>query len=333
MSSIKDIARVCGVSVATVSKALNGYKDVGETRRAQIIKTADEMGYQPNVSARALKTKRTYNLGILFSDEAGSGLTHDYFSGILDSLKVTAEECGYDITFVNNNSFRSYYEHCRYRGLEGIVAACIDYSTPEMEELIRGNLPVVTIDYIFEERSSVVSDNIQGMEDLVRYVAGQGIRRIAFIHGLDSFTTRGRLRSFRRVMEEYGLPIPEEYLRQAPYRDSRETGRITGELLDLPQPPECILCPDDFAALGCINEIRKRGLKIPEDISIAGYDGSTISQVLEPKLTTVRQDTRLIGRQAALELIRCIENPGDGKARRILIPAQLIPGASVKRFS
>ena len=121
MVSMKDVAKECGVSVATVSKALNGYSDVGAEKRREIKEAARRMGYLPNLSARALKTKRTYNLGILFVDEAQSGLTHDYFSSIIESFKVTAEAKGYDITFVNCSvpkHGRSYYEHCRYRGLE-----------------------------------------------------------------------------------------------------------------------------------------------------------------------------------------------------------------------
>lgn len=333
MTSMKDIAKRCGVSIATVSKALNGYSDIGEKKRAEIQKAANEMGYLPNFSARALKTKRTYNLGILFADEARSGLTHDYFCGILESFKTTAEKHGYDITFVNNSGSvrRSYYEHCRYRGLEGIVAACIDFHTREAQELIYGSVPVVTIDHVFESRTAVVSDNARGMQELARYICERGHRRIAYIHGRDSSTTRARLNSFRQVLGEYGIRIPKEYVREAAYRDSEGTGRITAELLELQNPPTCILCPDDFSAIGCINTIRSRGLRIPEDISVAGYDGITISQVLEPKLTTLRQDTRQIGKRAAQEMIRQIENP-KAAAEIIVIPGALLPGNSVKNL-
>ena len=106
MVSMKDIAARCGVSVATVSKALNGYSDIGQKKRDEICEVAKKLGYFPNSSARALKTNRTYDLGILFSDNLHSGLTHDYFAAILDSFKVTAEEKGYDITFTSMNMSR-----------------------------------------------------------------------------------------------------------------------------------------------------------------------------------------------------------------------------------
>lgn len=335
MVSMKDIAKACGVSIATVSKALNGYSDIGPARRAEIRRVADEMGYLPNSSARALKTKRTYNLGILFADEARSGLTHDYFSSIIESFKVTAEARGYDITFVNcnmPNRRQSYYEHCRYRGLEGIVIACINFYTPEAQELILSSLPVVTIDYVFDGRISVVSDNVKGMRELMQYICGLGHRRIAYIHGMDSSTTRGRLSSYHKVLGEYGVEIPDVYVRQAAYRDTVATERITNELLDLPEPPTCILCPDDFSVLGCFNAIRERGLRIPDDISVAGYDGITIARALEPKLTTIRQNTEMIGRRAAEELISLIESPKTSVPEKIVVPGSLIPGKSVRRI-
>ena len=122
MTSLKDISRVCGVSVATVSKALNDHADIGKDTKEHIKRVAKEMGYLPNFSARALKTNRTHDIGVLFVDEAMSGLTHDYFSSVLDSFKRTAERHGYDITFINSCKERagrmSYLEHSRYRGFD-----------------------------------------------------------------------------------------------------------------------------------------------------------------------------------------------------------------------
>ena len=141
MVSMKDIAKACGVSVATVSKALNGQKDVGEETKEKIRETAKQMGYFPNAQARALKTNRTYNLGVLFVDEARSGLTHDYFANVLDSFKRSAEGSGYDITFINScksdANHMSYLERCQYRGFDGVVIACVDFRDPEVVELIK----------------------------------------------------------------------------------------------------------------------------------------------------------------------------------------------------
>ncbi|MBO5337450.1 MAG: LacI family DNA-binding transcriptional regulator [Lachnospiraceae bacterium] len=337
MASLKDISKICGVSVATVSKALNNHSDIGEETKENIRRVAKELGYSPNLSARALKTNRTYGIGVLFADEAMSGLTHDYFSGVLDSFKRTAEKKGYDITFINSCKDRpnrmSYLEHSKYRGFDGVVLACIDFNDPEVIELVQSSIPVVTIDYLFNNRIAVVSDNVTGMKELLEYVYGMGHRKIAYIHGADSATTSSRLSSFYRTAEKLGLSIPDEYIREAAYRDTRNTYQITNELLRLADPPTCILYPDDFAAFGGINAIRENGLRIPEDVSVAGYDGIRAARHLEPKLTTVRQDTERIGSIAATQLINLIDKPKTTIVEQIIVPGRVEEGKSVARIS
>lgn len=333
MASLKDISKVCGVSVATVSKALNNQSDVSPQTREHIKQVAKEMGYSPNLSARALKTNRTYSIGVLFVDESMSGLTHDYFSGVLDSFKRTAEKFGYDITFINSCKERagrmSYLEHSRYRGFDGVVLACIDFDDPEIVELMQSDIPAVTIDYLFNNRISVISDNVTGMRELLEYIYGRGHRKIAYIHGADSAVTKNRLSSFYRTAELLGLTVPDEYVCESAYRDTAKTFTATCRLLDLPDPPTCIIFPDDFAAFGGINAIRERGLRIPEDISVAGYDGIASARRLEPQLTTVRQDVEQIGCVAARKLVRLIESPKTTVVEQIIIPGTVLEGRSV----
>ena len=119
VSNERKLRKKCNVSVASVSKALNGYSDISEETRKLILRTASEMGYLPNSSARTLKTKRSYNIGVMFVDEAASGLTHDYFNHVLESFKRTAEEKGYDIYLYEAEKFpdrNKLLRHCRYRG-------------------------------------------------------------------------------------------------------------------------------------------------------------------------------------------------------------------------
>ena len=336
MVSMKDIAKQCNVSVASVSKALNGYPDISEETRQLILKTASEMGYLPNSSARSLKTKRSHNLGVLFVDEAMSGLTHDYFNHVLNSFKKTAEENGFDITFINGGKAKinnmSYLSHAIYRGFDGVVIACVDFSDPEVEELIKSNIPVVTIDHIFFNRTSVVSDNVKGMRELVNYVYGQGHRKVAYVHGAGSSVTQNRLTSFYKTLQELGVEIPDEYVVVSPYRDTDAAYEATNKLLDLPEPPTCILYPDDFAALGGINAIRQRNLRIPEDISIAGYDGLELAKRLSPRLTTVVQNSEKIGGIAATKLIDLINNPKGTLVEQIVVEGTLEKGESVKKI-
>ena len=336
MVSMKDIALACNVSVATVSKALNNHNDISEAKREEIKKKAKEMGYFPNISARALKTNRTYSIGVLFVDEARSGLTHDYFVAVLESLKVTAEKKGYDITFLNCNKSRSnrlsYLEHARFRGFDGVVIACIDFSDPEVMELVESDIPVVTIDHLFNNRISIVSDNIKGMRDLLTYIYNQGHRKIAYIHGMESAVTSSRLSSFYKTAEELGLVIPDEYVKEAGYRDTDMTAKRTRELLDLKEPPTCIIFPDDYAAFGGINAIKKRGLRIPQDISVAGYDGIRVARQIEPAITTLAQNTKKLGRYAAEKLIGLIEKPKTTLIEQVIVQGELLEGATVGRI-
>lgn len=334
MVSMKDIAKQCHVSVASVSKALNGYSDIGEETRNLIITTAHEMGYLPNSSARALKTKKSYNLGVLFVDAAMNGLTHEYFNHVLESFKYRAEEKGYDITFIAGNTARqkmSFYERCRYRGVDGVLVACFKYYEEDIQDLIRSELPVVTIDHTFEGKIAVVSNNVQGMEELVSYIYSMGHKKIAYIHGDDTPVTRNRLSGFYRTTQRYGLEIPDEYVKDSSYRDLEMAAKATGELLDLPNSPTCIMYPDDYAAVGGMNEIRERGLRIPEDISITGYDGIDLVRMMEPKLTTLCQDTRKIGRMAAEKLISLIEHPKTTLVDKFSVDGVLFKGGSVGR--
>ena len=336
MVSMKDISKACGVSVATVSKALNNHSDIGEETKQHIKQVAREMGYSPNLSARALKTNKTYGIGVLFVDEANSGLTHDYFASVLDSFKRMSEKYGYDITFINGSKNRkdrmTYLEHSRYRGFDGVAIACIDFDDPEVVELLQSELPVITIDHPFNNRVAINSDNDGGMRELVDYVYHQGHRRIAYVHGAPSNVTTIRLDSFFQATQSLGLSIPREYVREAPYRDTDKSYRLTKELLSLKEPPTCILYPDDFAAIGGMNAIQELGLRIPEDVSVAGYDGIPLSKHLQPPLTTVQQDTEQIGVVAARELISLIERPKSTLIEQITIPGHLVEGRTVSHL-
>ena len=294
MVSIKDIANRCGVSAATVSKALNGHQDIGEETRERIRRAADEMGYMTNAAARALKTNRTYNIGVLFVDQQSSGLAHEFFSSVLDSLRVEAEENGYDITFINSSvggRSTSYLQHCLYRG---------------------------------------VSDNGRGMEELVRYVGGKGHRKLAFIHGERTTVTDNRLVGFHRACEALGIPENKDYLIQGAYHDTKSCYEATKKLLALPERPSCIFFPDDFSYIGGFNAIAEAGLRIPEDISAVGYDGIRLAEVISPKLTTWRQSTTGLGRQAAARLIELIEHPKTALIDRQIVSGRLWEGESVK---
>lgn len=333
MVSMKNIAQRCGVSVATVSKALNGQPDIGEETRQRICAVAEEMGYMTNSAARALKTNRTYNLGVLFVDERRSGLAHEYFSTMLESFKVEAENHGYDITFINHNVGgrpTSYLQHCLYRGVDGVIVACVDFNDPRVRELVESPLPLVTIDHVFNNRLAVVSDNVSGLEELVRYVHSKGHRKIAFLHGEKTTVTQNRLTGFYRACEELGLEIPQEYIRECVYHDPNRCAQATREVLALPDPPTCIIFPDDYSYIGGLNVLNELGLRVPENISAVGYDGINLAKVL--KLTTYSQNAVGLGKVAAERLISLIEHPKTTLVDRVMVSGGLLEGSTVKEI-
>lgn len=333
MTSLKDIAKRCGVSTATVSKALNGQKDISDKTRKAIKLVADELGYFPNAAARALKTNRSYNIGVLFRDDSGSNLTHEYFSGILNGFKVQAESMGYDITFINNyetQAAMTYLEHCHYRNFEGVVVVCADFDNPQVWELMCSDIPIVTIDYVHYNCTAVSSNNIKGIQALINYSYDKGHRKIAYIHGQNfSNVTKDRVTSFYREMERLHLEVPNDYVLESEYLNASKAAEMTKKLLDLQDPPTCILYCDDTALIGGRNVLNERNLRIPDDISIAGYDGTKISQLVKPKITTIKQNTDEVGREAARRLIKKIQNPKTTLVERVIIDGDLIEGQSV----
>ena len=332
MVTITDISKACGVSRATVSKALNGASDVSPETTKRIREAAAKLGYLPNAAARALKMGRSYNIGVLFSDETGGGISHEYFSLILESVKAEAERLGYDITFISKDLGQfsmDYYEHAKYRSCDGVVIASADFEDPAIRRLATSEIPTVTLDYSFDSRTSILSDNVQGMDKLVRFVYEKGHRKIAFIHGEITSVTQKRLASFRKVTSELGLRIPQEFIREARYHDPRSSGLATRALLELQERPTCILYPDDLSFLGGMSELEKHGLSVPKDMSVAGYDGIPLSQVLRPRLTTYRQGATEMGTEAARLLVEQIERPETWIPEQVTVEGELLTGDTV----
>ncbi len=337
MVKIKDIADKCGVSTATVSKALHNSKELKEETIAFICKTAKEMGYIPNASARSLKLKKTYSIGILFVDQTSSGLRHEYFSSILDSLKVAAEERGYDVTFISKNitnNNMTYLEHARYRNVDGVVIASVDFHDKQVIELVNSEIPTVTIDYIYNNSSAIMSDNADGLEKLVRFAAARGHRKIAFIHGEMTDVTNKRLAGFYKAMKDLNIKVNPSYVLEGAYHDPKASGQATKKLLNSGlEIPTCIIYPDDVSLIGGETAIQQCGYKVPDDISVIGYDGVNISRILRPIVTTYVQNSEELGKLAVINLIDRIENPNTFTPKIVFVEGKVQDGETVKDIS
>lgn len=330
--TIRDLSKRCGISISTVSKALNGYSDISEATREAVIQAAKDIGYYPNAHARALKTKRSYNLGVLFADDKQSGLTHSFFSAVLESFKKEAEHHGYDITFICHNmgaTNMTYLEHCHHREVDGVCIASINFQEPEIIQLVNSELPIVTIDHLINSRTCIQSNNLAGVQALMEYIYSKGHRRIANIHGQRNAITDTRLGTFYRMAQALHLDIPDEYIGTCEFNDPLSVYRAAMQILTLKNPPTCMLISDDFAALGAYEAAADLGLQIPRDISIVGYDGIPMMQLMKPRLTTIRQDTERIGSEAAHKLIELIQSPKTAIPEIMVIPCALVEGETV----
>jgi DNA-binding LacI/PurR family transcriptional regulator len=248
---------------------------------------------------------------------------------------MEAERRGYDITFINEYTGPAntgYLRHAIARGLDGVALICAASFDPMLQELVRSNLPMISLDHAFNNRSAILSDNMRGMESLVRYVYGKGHRRIAYIRGNPTAVTENRLMGFYRACEALGLSIPNEYIEECEYHEPVSCHAATKRLLALPKRPTCILFSDDYSYIGGINAIYEAGLRVPEDISIVGYDGIHMAKMVSPKLTTWQQNTEELGRLAAERLIDTIEHPHTTPPKHIVVQGRLLEGETVRQL-
>ncbi|MBR4472973.1 MAG: substrate-binding domain-containing protein [Oscillospiraceae bacterium] len=277
--------------------------------------------------------QHTHSLGILFAEESNRGLTHPFFASVLNAFKIAVEARGYDVCFINRNigtDAFTYLEYCRYRNLDGVCIACIDYSDPQVAELVKSGIPCVTVDHLFKNIPAVLSDNENGVKKLVEYAISMGHKRIAFIHGHNnSVVTQTRIKQFSQTMQFYKLSVPDDYIRSGLYADIGTTRKLVGELLSLPEKPTCILLPDDVCYFGAQEAAREMGMRIPEDVSVAGYDGISLTQEIRPCLTTIRQNSDGLGKEAAARLIGMIESPKKALCLPVFLPVELLRGDTV----
>lgn len=327
MGTIYDLAKKTGFSITTVSKALNNYKDVNEKTRAKILKAAAEMDYLPNAHAQSLSTKKSWAIGVMFSEANEVGMKHPFFNGIIESFRHATEEQGYDLMFASRNLRNrdmSYLEHFKHRAVDGIVVICSDRMDEQVQELMQSDIPIVVVDMDSADCSVVYSDNIAGARLAVNHLYELGHRKIAHIAGdrtIDAGATR--IKGYELAMQALDLPIEPGYLINAGFFSVEEGKQAMEKLLQLETPPTAVFVAGDQMAIGAIEAVHEHGLRVPEDISIIGYDDIDMIKYITPKLTTIRQDTDEIG-EAAAELLIEQMTAKERLTERRVIPVKLI---------
>jgi len=335
MATIYDVAKKSGYSITTVSKVLNNYSNVSKRAKDKVMLAVEELGYIPYSSARTLATKRSNMIGVVFSEAMDVGMTHPFFSEVIEGFKKQVELYNYDLLFVsrNINSHQSYYEHLKHRGVDGVMVVNLHSEDEEIDTFKNSDLSTVFIDTDIGDANVVYSDNRRGCFLAIDYLHDLGHKKIAHISGsVNTFTGLKRLDGFKEAMGKKQLNISDHYIVDGGYF-SYEGGKTAMlKLLSLKELPTAVFVAGDDMAIGAIKACKEMGINVPKDISIIGFDDISLSKHIEPALTTISQDKDRIGRQAATLLLNDIDGVIRGQ-RRHTIPVRLIERDSCQRIS
>jgi LacI family transcriptional regulator len=337
MTNIHDLAARTGVSVATVSRALNGSPEVSEATREKILALARELDYTPSAAARTLVSRRSHVDGVILETGAGHPhLLHPFFQEVLVGLQHGAGAKGYDLllfaTDEPGNGFggtHSYLRRAEHHGVDGVVVMGLHGPDPEIERLTASPIPCVAVDAKpgGPRTGSVMSENGDGAAQAVRHLHELGHTRIATITGaLATEPAIDRLAGYHEELTRLGLDSRDEYVVEGDFYD--ESGyRATRRLLELSERPTAIFAASDQMAAGALRAAHDLGVRVPEDLAVVGFDDITLAGVIQPPLTTVRQEMHAIGEAAANSLSRMIDDP-DAEPTHELVPTRLVVRAS-----
>ena len=329
MATIKDIAKAAGVSVTTVSRALNGHSDVSEKTRAKIKKLADEMLYRPNAVARSLVSKRTRTIGVILSEMKRAGSKDALAFEILCGINDRASQLDYEIllfsTDPNKQRSKSYSDLCRERNVDGAILSGLRVTDPYLEEVLQqSRFPCVLIDIPLagEWVGHVTTDNIDGAKSAVRHLLELGHRRIAMINGhQEAAVSKDRLAGYILALQEAGIAYDPSLVYDGRFSEEGGSESMERILTDHPDVT-AVFSASDLMVLGAFKTLEARGVKVPDQLSIVGYDDIVIASYCSPKLTTVRQDKYDLGYQAAQLVIDMLE--GRKVNHKIVLSNQLI---------
>lgn len=308
MASIKDVASRADVSVATVSRVLNGHPSVRPATRSRVLSAVNELGYRPNAVARSLRTDQTRTLGLVISD-----VLNPFFTELARSVEDEARRLGYSVIIGNADEQPDLQDHhvrtLLERRIDGLLVSPTDSGSPLILEAAHAGTPMVFVDRWIPgvDVPGVRTDGREAVRDLVAHLCGLGHRRLAIIAG-PAVTTTGseRVEAFREALREHGLPLPEEYIGQGDFQ-AASGRRATARFLELPRPPEVIFAADNLMVLGAMDEIRARGLRVPDDVALAAFDDIPWFVHTDPPITAIAQPTGELGRAAVRALIERVE--------------------------
>ncbi|WP_323169475.1 LacI family DNA-binding transcriptional regulator [Pantoea agglomerans] len=324
--SIQKIARLAGVSVATVSRVLNNSDTVKDANREKVLQAIKASNYQPNLLARQLRTARSSMILVMVSD-----ISNPFCADVVKGIEEEAEKSGYRILLCNSGSdierSRSSLQLLSGKMVDGIITMDAFSKLPELSQLITGTPWVQCAEYADAGGISCVGiDDSEASQAVVSYLVDKGCRRIALInHDLSYKYAQLRQQGYLRQLAGHELIWQAiSYTSELSFSAGRQAMK---SLLEADEVPDAVFAVSDTLAAGAMAAIQAAGLSVPGDIAVAGFDGTELSEMVSPTLTTLSQPSREIGRNAFRLLSKKIEQPG-GAPERIIMQGHLIKRAS-----
>ena len=309
--TMRDVARLAGVSTSTVSAVMNGTVPVSSDRKARVQAAMTALDYQPDAIARSLKTGKSNAVGIIVPD-----ITNAFYPEVVRGAEEAAQLAGYSVLLCDSNeNYRSEERHLSAlfsRRVDGVLlACCVDSRAHEV--VARRRLPVVYIDRLppAAGANTVCTDNVRAGQLAAEHLIGLGHKRIGMLAGhLELSPHHDRLEGFRKAMQESHLPILDEYLisGNVQVEDGFEAGH---RLLNLPHPPTAILASNNKLLLGVLQAVDEKNIQIPEQLSVLGFDDYLWNRHFNPTLTAIAQPTHEIGRKSFELLLKLIQRPSE----------------------
>ncbi len=313
MATIRDVAKKAGVSVTTVSRALNGYSDVNEKTRERIKAIAKELNYSPNLLARSLVMKKTKTIGLLVSGLRIEGSKDNFTFEVLCGVNDRAGELGYELVLISTDSKKqqekTYNQLCKERKVEGVILQGIKTDDPYLDEVLKSDIPCILIDIPMESESVgyVTTDNKVGAKTAVEHLTKLGHRNIGMINGhSQAFVSQERLEGYQEALQNNGVPYNENYVVNGAFLEEMAE-QVTAELLQKHPEITALFCASDLMAMGAIRAAKKLGKNLPDDLSIVGFDNIILSSYSTPALTTIAQDRYQLGVEATTLLTNMLE--------------------------
>ena len=331
--TIKDIARILGISISTVSRALRDTYDVSPETREKVLELASQLNYKPNLNATGLSSKRSYNIGIILPF-----ITNYYFSTVVTGIQEIAYSQGYNITlFVTNDSPErelSIIQNLPLSSLDGLLVSISSDadSCEHFQKIINDGVPLVFFDRVATNitTSKVMQDDFNGAFEAVEHLIQKGYNKIAHIAGPKGLTFTGtRLKGYIAALEKYGLPIRQEWIIHSGF--SQESGEAdVNELLSGEELPNAIFAVNDRKAIGAMLLLKKRNIAIGKEIGVVGFTNDPQCSIITPSLTTVSEPAFDIGKKSCELLLNHITKK-NFQPQEVIIPGELIVRESTKR--